>query len=172
MKRLLTVILIVFSLGNFAQTSVIFHRSHSGTMNLFKPAEIADNLGWTGTERHPFVDTSLQLITTGDTLSKTPYCNNPNITKDSLDKKYPLYTTVPDSTTKKPAAEDTLAKPKEKIKSRNEVQKKEFNPSVDFYGNPKNPDAPGALFITGLIVLMLLIGSAIWFFNRKKISTT
>jgi hypothetical protein len=171
MKYLFTIGLLLIGLLSGAQTSVIFHRSHAGTMNLFKPAEIADNLGWTGTERHPFVDTSLQLITAGDTVSKTPYCNNPNITKDSLDKKYPLYTTVPDSTTKKTAAEDTLAKPKEKIKSRHEVQKNEFNPSVDFYGNPKNPDNPGALFITGLIALMLLIGSAIWFFNRKKVST-
>ncbi len=146
-------------------------------MKLFTPAEILDNLGWTGTERQPFVDTSLHLILAGDTISQTPYCNNPNIEKDSLNKKYPLYSTIPvstvetDSISNKPAANDTLAKPKERIKSRNETQKNEITPAFDFYGNPKNPASPGALFVISLVIIMTLTGTAIWFFNRKKIQT-
>ncbi len=177
MKGLITSILIFLGLNIHSQTSVIFHRSHAGNMSLFKPAEIADNLGWTGTERQPFVDTSLHLILAGDTVSQTPYCNNPNIEKDSLNKKYPLYRTIPDSavqtdsTANKPAANDTLVKPKERIKSRSETQKNEITPLVDFYGNPKNPSSPGALFLVSLVIIMTLTGTAIWFFNRKKIQT-
>lgn len=177
MKGLFTPILIFLGLSIHSQTSVIFHRSHAGNMNLFKPAEIADNLGWTGTERQPFVDTSLHLILAGDTVSQTPYCNNPNIEKDSLNKKYPLYGTIPvaavqtDSTAALPAANDTLAKPKERIKSRNELQHNEVMPVVDFYGNPKNPKSPGSGFLVALTLIMCLTGTLIWYFNRKKIRT-
>ncbi len=177
MKGLITPILIFLGLSIHSQTSVIFHRSHAGNMSLFKPAEITDNLGWTGTERQPFVDTSLHLILAGDTVSQTPYCNNPNLEKDSLNKKYPLYSTIPiaavqtDSTAALPAANDTLAKPKERIKSRNETQKNETTPAFDFYGNPKNPNSPGSGFIVALTLIMCLTGTLIWYFNRKKIRT-
>lgn len=166
-------LLVLLSNGAAAQTSVIAFRSHSGNIYLFNPSKIADNLGWTGFERQTYVDTSLYLTVPGDTASGYPYCNNPAMTKDSLSKNYPFYTTTitDTTTTRPPAAEDTLAKPKEHIKSRSEVQKNELVPAVDFYGNPKNPASPGAVFIISLIVLMTIIGTLIWMFNRKKLVT-
>lgn len=166
-------LLVLLSNGVDAQTSVISFRSHSGNIYMFNPSKIADNLGWTGFERQSYVDTSLYLTVPGDSASGYPYCNNPAITKDSLNKNYPFYTTtLADTTTSPPpAAMDTLAKPKERIKSRNEVQKNELVPAVDFYGNPKNPASPGAVFIISLIVLMTIIGTLIWMVNRKKVIT-
>lgn len=153
-----------------AQTSVIAYRSHSGNMYSFNPAAIPDNLGWTGFERNTSIDTSLNLLPSGDTVSGYPYCNNPAISQDSLNKNYPFYTTaIPDSTPKTPAANDTLAKPKERIKSRSEVRKNELVPLVDFYGNPQNPAKPGSGFLLGLLAVLAIIGSWIWLVNRKKI---
>src|SRR5687767_1943501 len=156
MKQRLSVLFLLLLLNAGAQTGVIAHRSHSGNIHAFNPLRTVDNLGWTGMERQSFDTTTLYFIIPADTTSAYPYCNNPGMTQDSLNKSYPFYTSaLPDSTTKKPAAEDTLAKHKERIKSRNEVKKNELIPVVeDFYGNPGNPAAPGFTFIATLLVIM------------------
>jgi hypothetical protein len=172
-SSLLFALLLFLNFAGFAQTGVVAHRSHSGSMHAFNPSKIADNLGWTGFERQNFDTSNLWLTLPVDTLSGYPYCNNPAVTQDSLNKNYPFYTSaLPDSTTKTPATTDTLAKHKEHIKSRNEVKKNELVPvGEDFYGNPTNPAAPGIGFIAALLLIMALVGTLIWVVNRKKVMT-
>jgi hypothetical protein len=172
---LLFTLLFCLNSADFAQTGVVAHRSHSGSMYAFNPRLIPDNLGWTGFERQTFDTTTLYFINPADTLAGYPYCNNPAMTQDSLNKNYPFYSSaLPDSAQKTPATiqEDSLAKHKQRIKSRNEVKENELVPiGEDFYGNPTNPNAPGIGFIASLVLLMTLVGLLIWIFNRKKVMT-
>jgi len=173
MKKIFLLFLaLVFLHNGISQTKLIYFRSHSGNIRYFSALE-PDNLGWTGHER-TFDTAALYLNLSIDTTMIAPYCNNPNATADSLNKNYPFYTTaMRDSANKTttPAANDTVAKQKERIKSRNEMKENAVVPvSEDFYGNPTNPALPGLGFIAGLLVLLSLIGYLIWMFNRKKMA--
>lgn len=177
-RVLFTTLLIAFISNLSAQTSVIFHRSHSTSMSYFNPMTIDDNLGWTGFERptHFVPDTTVFFATQtqiADTTGTGPYCTNPNLSQDSINKQYPFYaSSMPDTATQsqKPWKEDTLAKPREKIRSRNDVNKNEVDPTANFYGETPNPPSPGILFVSLFLVLMTAVGYSIWLTNRHKMA--
>lgn len=175
MIRNILLILSISAIGyTHAQTKLVAHRSHSGKMSVFKTSLYEDNLGWVGVPTiHEPIDTGIFLQMTTDTLTGFPYCNNPNASPDSVAKEYPFYsTTMQDTLTPAQKKEDSLAKPKEHIQSRGEIEKKQgTSKSQEFYGIPLDPPNPGGGFLLGIIAFTLLIGSLIWMYYRKRITT-
>lgn len=173
MKIILISFIVLFSAHLNAQTKPVAFRSHSGNMKYFSMAE-PDNLGWGGTPMKFNAYDSTAIFTNLppdqiDTSTNKPYCNNPNIPKDSLESNFPFYTTVVNGDTAATRTPDTLAKPKEHIKSRNEVEKNYVAPVGENSNGDTNSLTPNFNFILALFLIMLGIGTLIWLTNRKKV---
>ena len=170
-KIVLIIVILCLTTTLFSQTKPVAFRSHSGNMNYFSMAE-PDNLGWGGTPNQINWSDTMAIFATPipiDTATNKPYCNNPNIPKDSLESNFPFYTTVVNGDSSKAAPLDTFAKPKEHLKSRHEVEKNNNLPIGDIGDVNTNTPSPNFNFILVLFLIMLGVGILIWMTNRKKI---
>jgi hypothetical protein len=179
-KAILFLAVCCCSFAAIAQTSLIAHRSHSGNLTLFKAEP--DNLGMVQ-EFNFVVDTVVIISDTSavefysyggenkipDTVFYAPYLDT-SMTAASRELYYPGVVFIRQQ---KAWVEDTLAKHKERIHGRHEVIKNEILPAAP--GNDKGPLSPGSFgimnyFVLALIAAMLILGTLIWYTNRKTIA--
>ncbi|MBI3133609.1 MAG: hypothetical protein HYZ14_02935 [Bacteroidetes bacterium] len=180
-------VLLLIGSGAAAQTGVIAHRSHSGSMCSFNAFSMPDNLGLPPMSLDSIIwlsDTSVVEISSmgngwhriTDTVVHHPYCNNPAIGYDSLKTYYPYYVQLVgfDTTKKSEPVADSLAKQRERIKS-DEERKKNSTPlvPVNTDNNTPLPDATTNLFgyfITAFFGCLAVVGFLIWFTGKKQIA--
>ena len=98
LKQILLIITSFLSIGLFAQTKIIAHKSHSGKPNTFNINNSSDNFGLPSS----YIDTIFKISDTcvlevgwngyerkRNIVCHHPCCNNPKISLDSLKKIYP-----------------------------------------------------------------------------------
>lgn len=185
MKKIITVVILFISVQLRAQTKLVSYRSHSGMMSCFHSEVDLDNLG----EPPMYLDTIYWLSDTScievssyrwsgwprytDTVYHHPYCNNPDVSYDSLQELYnnDVILVGFDSTKKAEPVADSLSKQREKFKSNNKNSEKNEMP---LYIKEDKIDPSGtwtySLFLTFVAGIMLFTGIRIWQINRIRIS--
>jgi hypothetical protein len=181
MRRIIFTTLILASAGCFGQTKPVAHRSHSGNMRFMAESTGSDNLGWGGPNLTPtpYLSDSVLFLKLfpppADSLTNFPYCNNPAIPADTLEKHFPFYTqAIAEDVQLKDTMRlndiDTIGQTREELR-RNDPEK---NNNVLPFIEPGNNDnvsgwKPGYGTILFFALFMLITGAFIWVTNRTKI---